>query len=192
MPRPREDDVLDDRYAAVIAAASSGDEAAFAEIYRDLHPPLLRYLRTLHWELAEDAASEAWLEVARGVAAFDGPEPAFRSWVFAIARRKLIDRIRYESRRPSASWDDVDDPGPAVRDIAEGVLDDEATVRALELVRTLPKDQAEAVILRVMVGLEPAEIGAVMGRTAGAVRVLVHRGLRRLEKDLRSARGEVT
>ena len=40
--------MLDDRYAAVIAAASSGDESAFAEIYRDLHPPLLRYLRTLH------------------------------------------------------------------------------------------------------------------------------------------------
>ena len=176
--------MLDERYADVLAGAAAGDESAFDALYRDLHPPLLRYLRAMHWELAEDAASEAWLEVARGVAAFQGPEPAFRSWVFSIARRKLIDRIRYESRRPSASWDDVDDPGPAVPDVAEEVAAADATVHAVALVRTLPKDQAEAVILRVVVGMEHAEVAAVMGKTPGAVRVLVHRGLRRLEREL--------
>lgn len=176
--------MLDGRFEAVLADAAAGDERAFDTLYRDLHPPLLRYLRTLNWELAEDAASEAWLEVARGVAAFRGPEPAFRSWVFSIARRKLIDRIRYEARRPSASWDDVADPGPAERDVAEDVVDLDQTVHAIALIRTLPKDQGEAVMLRVVVGMEHSEVAAVMGKTPGAVRVLVHRGLRRLEREL--------
>ncbi len=176
--------MLEDRFADVLAAAGTGDERAFDTLYRDIHPPLLRYLRTLHWELAEDSASEAWIEVARGVAAFVGPERAFRSWVFAIARRKLIDRIRYEARRPGASFDDVPDAGPPERDIADEIVEQDATRDALALIRTLPREQGEAVMLRVIVGMDHAEVAAVMGKSAGAVRVLVHRGLRRLERDL--------
>lgn len=184
--------MLGDRFDDVLRRAALGEEAAFADLYRDVHPPLLRYLRTLAWEHAEDAASETWLELARGLTTFSGSEGQFRSFVFTVARRKLIDRVRWEARRPTAAWEAGAEDGPTEPDVADRVLEDDATSRALALVRTLPPDQAEAVILRVMVGLEPAEIGAVMGRTAGAVRVLVHRGLRRLEKDLRSARGEVT
>ena len=176
--------MLEERFAGVLAGAAAGDERSFDALYRDLHPALLRYLRSLHWELAEDSASEAWIEVARGVGAFVGPEKAFRSWVFSIARRKLIDRIRYETRRPGASFDDVPDAGPAVPDVAELVLERDATTHALALIRTLPRDQGEAVMLRVVVGMDHSEIAAVMGRTPGAVRVLVHRGLRRLEREL--------
>lgn len=176
--------MLEGRFAGVLADAAAGDERAFDTLYRDLHPPLLRYLRSLHWELAEDSASEAWIEVARGVATFEGPERAFRSWVFAIARRKLIDRIRYEARRPGASFDDHPDAGPAERDIAEEVAERDATLQAIALIRTLPKDQGEAVMLRIVAGMDHAEIAAIMGRTPGSVRVLVHRGLRRLERDL--------
>jgi len=180
--------VLEDRFAGVLAQAAAGDERAFDALYTDLHPALLRYLRSLHWELAEDSASEAWIEVARGVATFDGPEKAFRSWVFAIARRKLIDRIRYEARRPGASFEDFPDAGPAEPDVAELVVERDATSQAIALIRTLPRDQGEAVMLRIVAGMDHAEIAEVMGRTPGAVRVLVHRGLRRLERDL-NARG---
>lgn len=180
--------MLDERFADVLAGVAAGDERAFDTLYRDLHPFLLRYLRSLHWELAEDSASEAWIEVARGVSTFVGPEKAFRSWVFAIARRKLIDRIRYEARRPGASFDEVPDAGPPVRDVADVILERDATTQALALIRTLPRDQGEAVMLRVVAGMDHAEIAQVMGRTPGAVRVLVHRGLRRLERDL-NARG---
>ena len=176
--------MLDDRFADVLAAAAAGDERGFDDLYRDVHPPLLRYLRTLHWELAEDSASEAWIEVARGVAEFHGPERAFRSWVFAIARRKLIDRIRYEARRPGASFDDVPDAGPPERDVADEIVERDTTTHAIALIRTLPRDQGEAVMLRVVVGMDHAEVAAVMGKTPGAVRVLVHRGLRRLEREL--------
>lgn len=176
--------MLGETFLEALDGARRGDERAFEQIYRDLHPALLRYLRVLSWELAEDSASEAWLEVARGIDAFEGPEPAFRGWVFAIARRKLIDRVRYEARRPTSSSDGWDEFGPTTRDIAEDVMELDDTYRALALVQTLPRDQAEAVLLRVLGGLDYPEVAETMGRSTGAVRVLVHRGLRRLSRDL--------
>ncbi len=180
--------MLGEGFAAALEGARQADEAAFALLYRDAHPPLLRYLRGMSADLAEDSASETWLEVARSLDSFSGPEPAFRAWLFAIARRKLIDRIRYETRRPSASWDDLDLIGPVARDVAEDVVDADSTTQALALVRTLPRDQAEAVLLRVVADLDYADVAEIMGRSAGAVRVLVHRGLRRLEQELATRR----
>jgi RNA polymerase sigma-70 factor (ECF subfamily) len=185
--------MLGEDFAAALAGARQADERAFAMLYRDAHPPLLRYLRGMSPELAEDSASETWLEVARSLDSFQGPEPAFRAWLFAIARRKLIDRIRYETRRPSASWEDLDAIGPVARDVADDIVDADSTAQALALVRTLPRDQAEAVLLRVVADLDYADVAEIMGRSAGAVRVLVHRGLRRLEQELATPRaGGVT
>jgi RNA polymerase sigma-70 factor, ECF subfamily len=173
--------MLRDDFPEVLAGALEGDEHAFGRLYVDAHPPLLRYLRGMSAELAEDAASETWLEVARGLDGFTGPEPAFRAWLFAIARRKVIDRIRYETRRPSASWEDLDSVAPLLRDVADEVVQEDETRRALALVRTLPADQAEAVLLRVVAGLDYADVAQVMDRSTGAVRVLVHRGIKRLQ-----------
>jgi len=173
--------MLGESFDAALEGARRADEASFARLYTDLHPALLRYLRGMSYEIAEDAASDAWLEVARGLDSFQGPEPAFRGWLFAIARRKLIDRIRYDTRRPTASWDDLDAIAPLERDVAENVIEADSTQNALALVRTLPRDQAEAVLLRVIGDLEYAEVAEIMGRSEGAVRVLVHRGLRRLQ-----------
>ena len=173
--------MLGDDFPEVLEGALAGSESAFARLYVDAHPPLLRYLRGMAPELAEDAASEAWLEVARGLDGFTGAEPAFRAWLFAIARRKVIDRIRYETRRPSSSWDDLDSVAPALRDVADDVVEEDETRQALALVRTLPPDQAEAVLLRVVAGLDYADAARVMDRSPGAVRVLVHRGLKRLQ-----------
>ena len=176
--------MLGESYAEALEGARRGDDASFALLYRDIQPALLRYLRVMSTELAEDCASETWLEAARSLDSFQGPEPAFRGWLFAIARRKLIDRVRYEARRPSSAWDDVDDAGPVQRDVAEEVVELDDTERALALVRTLPTDQAEAGLLRVVAGLDYPAVAEVMDRSTGAVRVLVHRGLKRLARDL--------
>jgi RNA polymerase sigma-70 factor (ECF subfamily) len=176
--------VLGDAYADALEGARRGDDQAFALLYRDIQPALLRYLRGMSVELAEDAASETWMEAARSLDGFEGPEAAFRGWLFAIARRKLIDRVRYEARRPSSAWDDSDEAGPIQRDIAEEVVELDDTERALARVRTLPADQAEAVLLRVVAGLDYPAVAEVMDRSTGAVRVLVHRGLKRLARDL--------
>src|SRR4051812_25902132 len=83
----------------VLAAARTGADWAIAVLYRDLNPPLLRYLQSQHPDAAEDIASEVWLAAATNLASFSGDEAGFRSWLFTIARRRAIDHGRQRARR---------------------------------------------------------------------------------------------
>lgn len=178
-------------FSTSLALARGGDEAAFARLYRMVQPGLLRYLRGMALDAAEDVAAEAWLEVVRGLERFSGDRQGFTAWVFTIARRKAIDRSRYEGRRLTSALPDDDAVGPTEPDVAEHVEQAEATEAALALVRTLPPDQAEVILLRVVAGLDIAQVAEMMGRSNGAVRVLTHRGLQRLGAML-AARSERT
>lgn len=168
----------------VLAAAQAADEAAFARLWRDANPVLLRYLHVLAgpaW--AEDVASDTWLHVVRGIAAFHGDERDWRAWIVTLARRRAIDAGRVRQRHPSVAWQPGDEPPPSAA--AEAVaLEQLDTHAALALVAQLPPQQAEAVVLRVVAGLEPAQVGALLGMSAGTVRVSVHRGLKRLAQLL--------
>jgi RNA polymerase sigma-70 factor (ECF subfamily) len=179
---------LGERFQAVLADAARGDSAAFAELWRATHPPLLRYLRVIAGDAAEDAASETWLKVMRSLPSFVGDEQAFRGWLSVIARNVVRDLGRYAARRPETLQAD---PEPArhttAPDAADQALERLGTERALRLLATLPPAQAELVALRVIVGLEPAEIGLIVGRNAGTVRVTVHRALATLARTLAGA-----
>jgi RNA polymerase sigma-70 factor, ECF subfamily len=120
-----------------------------------------------------------WLEVTRVLPRFEGDEQGFRAWIFVITRNKIVDQIRRDARRPTIPVVDGFDL-QAVRDPADDYEDEEATRRALELVRTLAPAQAEVILLRVIAGLDCMQIARLLGKTPGAVRVLSHRGLRRL------------
>jgi RNA polymerase sigma-70 factor, ECF subfamily len=177
--------------------ARSGDEQAFAAIYRDVQPRLLRYLRVQAPERAEDAAADTWYEVARAIGQFVGDQSGFRAWVFTVARHRLVDGIRRDTRRPLQLVDDdallerlaqrTGAPVAESADAAASLEQQEATRRAVALVRTLPPDQAEVVLLRVVAGLEPAEVAELLGKPVGHVRVLSHRGLRRLARTVAQA-----
>jgi RNA polymerase sigma-70 factor, ECF subfamily len=168
-------------FDAVLAAALRGDERAFAVIWRDLRPPLLRYLRVVAPAAAEDLDAETWLEVARGLGRFAGDEPGFRSWVFTIARHRVVDWRRREIRSPATPLPPEALPersGP--HDAADAALEALSTRAALALIGELPPDQAEVVTLRVVAGLDVGQVADIVGKRPGAVRVLSHRGLRRL------------
>jgi RNA polymerase sigma-70 factor, ECF subfamily len=172
-------------FPAVLEAATRGDEEAFGRLWRDLQPRLLRYFMVAAPAAAEDLASETWLAVVRGLDRFRGNEPAFRAWVFTIARHEVLDWRRRMARRPSQ-----DLPITSLTDLA--TTDDPAatamegfsTRAALAVVATLPADQAEAVALRVVAGLDVDRVAAIMDKRPGTVRVLTHRGLRRLAERL--------
>jgi RNA polymerase sigma-70 factor (ECF subfamily) len=170
-------------FSAALSAARQGDVRAVAALWRELQPALLRYLRAVDPAAAEDLASDTWLEVTRRLDRFSGGEREFRSWLFTIARHRLIDSRRRAARHRTAPVAWLPDR-PGVDDPAADVLVDLSTRASLRLVSQLPPDQAEAVRLRVLAGLDTDRVAELMGKQPGNVRVLSHRGLRNLARRL--------
>jgi RNA polymerase sigma-70 factor, ECF subfamily len=175
-------------FRGLLAAAQAGDEQAFAVLWRELQPVVLRYLRVVAPAAVEDLAADAWVSVIRGFGRFRGDEQEFRRWVFTVARHRAIDWRRQAARRPAASLPvGLLAERPAADDPATAVLEAQSTRAALALLTELPAEQAEVVALRVLGGLGVAEVARIVGKRPGAVRVLTHRGLRRLAKRLEAA-----
>jgi RNA polymerase sigma-70 factor, ECF subfamily len=169
----------------VLARARSGDEAAFLELWRGLQPRLLRYLRVLGCDDPDDVASETWLQVVRDLHRFTGDEDEFRRWLFTVGRNRAIDAARARTRHrvnPVADGLDVFADGQTVE---EQVLDGMSVRKAIALLAGLSQDQAEAVALRVIAGLDTPAVAGILGKSPGAVRVALHRGLRALAADPR-------
>ncbi len=176
----------DAELTAAVRAAQDGDEAAFRTVYRAVHPRLLGYVRTLVGEAdAEDVASESWLQIARDLHRFDGDADRFRGWAARIARNRALDHIRMRGRRPVTGGDEAELTGrPAASDTAGEAIEALATGSTLSLIARLPQDQAEAVVLRVVMGLDAKTAARTLGKRPGAVRTAAHRGLKRLAELL--------
>jgi RNA polymerase sigma-70 factor, ECF subfamily len=170
-------------FADVLDAARTGDERAFAALWRWLNPALLRWLAVTVPDGRDDVASEVWMSIVAGLDIFVGDERKFRGWVFTMARRRAIDWGRRRRRRLDVPLSAGGDP-PGVNDASEAVWEATAIGAAIALLRRLKPDQAEVVALRVIAGLTVAETAAVVDKSEGAVRVLCHRGLRALERHL--------
>ncbi|HET6152283.1 MAG TPA: sigma-70 family RNA polymerase sigma factor [Marmoricola sp.] len=154
------------------------------ELWRTLHPPLLRYLTVGRNDSPEDIAAETWLQVIRDLPKFDGDGQAFRAFLFTVARNRAVDHGRARSARPVVL---VAEPveearAPSAEEIA---AERASTQAALGLVASLPAAQAEMVMLRVVAGLDVAVVAAMVGKQPGTVRVAVHRALRALSRDPR-------
>jgi RNA polymerase sigma-70 factor (ECF subfamily) len=182
---PRRAQAHDGELSAAVARAQRGDETAFTVAYRIVQPGLLGYLRGLVGDDAEDVASDAWLEIARDLARFRGDGAGFRGWTATIARHRALDHIRRRRARPQSTALDNDVLElPGSHDTHDQALESLSTEYALELIFRLPRDQAEAVLLRVIVGLDAPAVARVLGKRPGAVRTAAHRGLKRLAREL--------
>ncbi len=181
--------MLDD----ALARARAGDESGFLELWRTLQPRLLRYLRVHNGDGCEDVAAETWLQIVRDLPSFIGTADGFRAWLFTVARNRAIDAARSKAARPVVPIADVGNAGkPQLVASAESVaMDRISTEQALALVNSLPSEQAELVALRVIAGLDVATVAGIVGKSPGAVRVSVHRGLRALSRDPRVQPAEV-
>lgn len=178
----------DEQLCAAVLGAQAGHEKGFNELYQLVQPGLLRYLSVLVGRDAEDIASETWLQVCRDLHTFAGDGDGFRGWVITIGRHRGLDHLRSRSRRPSDPAPLEDLPVLAAREDT-AVLAEESlsTAAALRLIAELPREQAEAVLLRAVIGLDAKTAATVLGRSPGAVRTSAYRGLKalaaRLEKD---------
>lgn len=174
--------VLDDEH---VRRALRGDESAFTLLYQHVHPGLVRYLTALVGVEAEDVAAEAWAQVCRDLDSFTGGLDGFRGWVATIGRHRALDHLRTLRRRPVVPMEPellpVTGTVAAASEVAEEA---EATRAALRMIATLPRDQAEAVLLRAVMGLDAVAAASVLGKKPGAVRTAAHRGLRALARRL--------
>jgi RNA polymerase sigma-70 factor, ECF subfamily len=170
----------------VVELAQRGDPEAFRALYRDIQPRLLRYLHALVGQDAEDVAAETWLQVTRDLPGFSGDYDHFRGWTATIARHRALDHLRRTARRPPQVPVPAEDLAgwPAADDTAQRAIDAVATHAAVALIATLPPDQAEAVLLRAVLGLDARTAAQVLGKRPGAVRTAAHRGLRTLAQQL--------
>ncbi|HUA40520.1 MAG TPA: RNA polymerase sigma factor [Streptosporangiaceae bacterium] len=174
-----ENGVLDD----ALARASRGDEAGFLELWRALQPRLLRFLRVVGCEDPDDVASETWLQVVRDLHRFSGGEEDFRRWLFTIGRHRAVDAARARARRPAGAASSGLDILADTQMVEDQVLDGLSIKGAVALLSRLSRDQAEAVALRVIAGLDTPDVAKILGKSAGAVRVALHRGLKALADD---------
>jgi RNA polymerase sigma-70 factor (ECF subfamily) len=175
-----------DELTAALEGARRGDPESFRILFREAQPRLLRYLSYLVASEAEDIASETWLQATRDLGKFRGSHGDFRGWITTIARNRAMDHLRRVNRQPPAVPVPVEDLVfmAGREDTADRAIEAITTEGALSLIASLPRDQAEAVLLRAVVGLDAKSAAQVVGKRAGAIRMAAYRGLKAIEKRI--------
>ena len=194
--RPGDPEHLGRQFDQVVAAARAGSGWAAERLWRALAPAVAGYLRVQGAVEPEDLTSEVFVGVFRNVGSFRGDEEQFRTWVFTIAHRRLLDERRRVARRPrhvELPRDDggtgapggVDGPGTPVTSSAENdALRRLGADRVRAVCARLAPDQRDVLVLRLVGGLTVDEVAAAVGKTPGAVKSLQHRAVAALRKIL--------
>ena len=178
-------------FASVLAAAQQGAPWASTSIWVEYSPAVFAFLAARGSAEPEDLTSDVFLAVFDTLPAFRGGESEFRSFVFSIAYRRLVDELRKRSRRGTHhEWDDARDPRHSAS--AESVaLDRLGESSALSLLDELAEDQRNVMVLRVVGDLTIEQIATVLGKRPGAVKALQRRALEALRKKVSATRTPV-
>ncbi|MEX1047671.1 MAG: RNA polymerase sigma factor [Actinomycetota bacterium] len=175
-------------FGDILDSARRGDERSLEVLYRDLAPAVLGYMRGQRAAEPDDLTSEVFLAVARGLGRFRGDEAAFRSFVFTIAHRRLIDERRRLHRSKefpvdAATLAETHTPGTA-GDAEQEALDRLGRRWVDEALATLTDEQRAVILLRVVADLPVLEVARILGKPEGAIKALQRRGLRFLARTI--------
>jgi RNA polymerase sigma-70 factor (ECF subfamily) len=168
-------------FEETLEGAKRGEEWAWNQIYRSVSGQLVGYLTIKGSPEPEDQASETLLQVARNIASFQGDEDSFRSWIFVIAHRRMIDSRRRTGRRLPTSELEVEHQGGDVEEEALASLSTEEVTRLLEI---LTDEQREVIVLRTLADLSLEQTADVMGKRVGSIKAMQRRAIARLRKHL--------
>ena len=166
--------------SVLVTRAQAGSRAAMAELHRRF-APMVHAIVLAHRQHSDaaDLTQQAFVTAIRRIGSLRDPA-AFGPWLGQIARNTTRDHLR--RRRPQA---ELTQHEPAVA--AEGPARVEVQ-RVLAVIRTLPEQQAEMLMMRLLEGMTGPEIAARTGMKPGAVRVALHRGLAKLRDQLNDDR----
>jgi RNA polymerase sigma-70 factor (ECF subfamily) len=185
-PSSRTDQALEN----TLTAARAGEEWAWREVYAELAPSVIGFLRARGAAEPEDIAGEAFVQVVRDLPRFEGNWANFRAWVFSIARNRMIDAGRRAARRPDEPAADPEvDAGP-VGDVAGEALARLDLERAVAILSELSDDQRDVLLLRIIGDLAIDEVARILGKRPGAVKQLQRRGLAAARKHLGQEAGD--
>jgi len=172
-----------DPWQSLLEAARAGAEWAWGDIYRAYAPKVRGYAASQGVADPDDLVGEVFLQVVRNLDTFTGDEAGFRSWLFTIVHRRVLDARRRARRRPE-ELDGVrpdSRTAPAAEDLALVGLGDEKLTEGLALLTT---DQSRVLALRVVADLSVEEVAGILGKRRGAVKALQHRAIERLRKSV--------
>jgi len=163
--------------------AQRSESSGFDALYQQLAGPVTAFAMTRGANDPEGITNDVFLQVFRNIGSFSGDESDFRSWVFAIARNRLIDAHRSSERRPKPTrWTHADDR--VVSSAERKALARLGNDRVADLLGRLTVEQREVIALRIVADLPLAEVATIVGKPISAVKRLQARGLRRLQKEI--------
>lgn len=171
-------------YLELIAAAQSGDEAAFERIYESAFEPVLRYIamRVPQPDDAEDLAQQVFIRFYNNLSTwkYQGYSPL--AYIFTVARSVVADYYRANKNRPIEASEEV---LPLLQDMRaqpdEAAQSAQEVNRIMRSIRALPPMYAEVVSLRLIQELQTAEVAKIIGKSEVATRKLYSRGLQKLQ-----------
>lgn len=165
----------------MLLAAQAGAEWAWHRLYASVAGAVRGYVAAQGACDPDDLTGEVMLHLVRGIDRFVGDEAAFRSWVFVIAHHRVLDERR-QSRRKDHALTRLPVLVGATDSVDGEVLDRAWPDEWAERLAQLSDDQRTVVLLRVVAGLSAGEVGLVVGKKPGAVRVMQHRAILRLQE----------
>lgn len=176
--------------AALVVAAQAGDRVALGDLIATIRPPVFRYVLSKVGDraLADDVTQEVAITVVTALPRYQDTGHSVLAWAIGIANRKVSETWRARRRRDEICVGEVPEPPGARAEIEPEAeyLAVESTREVAGLLSTLPQPQADILRLRIAAGLSADETAAVLGMTAGAVRVAQHRALARLRAVIKN------
>jgi RNA polymerase sigma-70 factor (ECF subfamily) len=166
---------------ALIARWRRGDQRAATELVARHAQALARFASSFGAnDEVDDLVQDTFVRAFQSLDGFRG-ESSFRTWLFTIERRLLLDRRRAEKRRPSRVQVQEGDAATEY-DALDSMVAGEAASRVREAMKHLSPTQREVFTLRVAQGLSYREIAELVGTTEGAARVHYHNAMRAVKE----------
>lgn len=169
----------------LLAKAKSGDAGAFGQIYNLFFPKIFRfiYFRVSHKETAEDLAEEVFLK-AYGKLAGVRSNDAFEGWLYQIARNSVIDY--YREKKSDVPLDEIENTLEYESNVIDAVNLSQDQQLLLTLLKELPAEQQIVIKLKFIEDLDNPTIAEMLHKTEGAIRVIQHRAIAKLQELIKS------
>ena len=172
---------LKSRLSELLGKARTGDQAAFTEIYDLFFEKIYRFIffRVGHKEVAEDLTEDVFIKAFKSLGSLT-KENSFESWLYQIARNKIIDY--YRSKKVVVALEEVENTLEYETNVVD-IVDLEAQQKTfIKLLKELSPEQQSVIKMKFLEGLENDEIAGIMNKNEGAIRVIQHRAIAKLKE----------